>query len=241
MATMMTMWITPTETATTTMPLHTEKRRRRGSERRRRKRRRKEDEEEEKKDETSRQTQRMEGTLKRKSDLALFFSLFSLFSLCPLNSSDSAKTITRINRKTTRVQTRLHAVTCEDSVLQQWDACWRNESSGNAISYSSRTKEDELTSSDIENKGGHTTMSSRLVSLPALLSLPLYARLILGSGPEGVDELWYHTGRISVFVSMFLHLSVPPSLSLQTPWLPPSSSLGLSDPPAGLLTLQQAS
>ena len=41
------------------------------------------------------------------------------------------------------------------------------------------------------------------------------------------------------YVSTFIR--PPPSMNLQTPWLAPSSSLGLSDPPAGLLTLQQAS
>ena len=65
--------------------------------------------------------------------------------------------------------------------------------------------------------------------------------LLLGSGPKGVDDLWYHTGKISVFsfsVSMFLR---PPSLSLQTPWVAPQTLWLAPDPPAGLLTDQQIS
>ena len=32
---------------------------------------------------------------------------------------------------------------------------------------------------------------------------------LLGSGPEGASDPWYHTGKIRVYISLFLHFYIP--------------------------------
>ena len=78
---------------------------------------------------------------------------------------------------------------------------------------------------------------------------------LLGSEPEGADDLRYHTGRFWFSVSPFLRPPPPPQASLQTLWLasqalwlasrpsgwPPSPSGWPPDPLHGLQTLWLAS
>lgn len=58
----------------------------------------------------------------------------------------------------------------------------------------------------------------------------------LGSSPERVDDLWYHTGKISVCF-LFLLFSVSPDPMAG----PPDALASPPYPPAGLLTLHLAS
>ena len=44
--------------------------------------------------------------------------------------------------------------------------------------------------------------------------------ILLGSGPEGADDLWYHTGKISVFVSVFLRFPPWPAGLTDHHWPP---------------------
>ena len=78
--------------------------------------------------------------------------------------------------------------------------------------------------------------------------------LLLGSGPEGVNDLWYHTGRVSLSVSPFLaflvslfHRFPDPLSHTYRPdplaWYPdppavfPESLVGLPDPQLASKTL----